>query len=94
MLGFARKTEEPLTEEEMGALIIFTNQAGLAVERAKTYRDLEESKAELQERFEQLEKFAEVAVRRELKMAELEKEIESLKAKLKRLTSGQEGVKG
>ena len=40
-----------------------------------------------------MEKFAEVAVGRELKMAKMEEEMESLKAKLKELTSGQEGRK-
>ncbi|TES86019.1 PAS domain S-box protein, partial [Candidatus Aerophobetes bacterium] len=49
VLSFARKTEEPLTEEEMGVLMTFTNQAGLAVERAKAYRDLEESTKALEE---------------------------------------------
>ncbi len=49
---------------------------------------------ELSKTVEQLEKFAEVAVGRELKMAKMEKEMESLKGKLRELTSGQEGVKG
>jgi len=56
VLSFARKTEEPLTEEEMGILMTFVNHAGLAIERAKIYRDLKESKAELQEKLEQLDK--------------------------------------
>ena len=93
VLGFARKTEEPLADEEMGILVTFANQAGLALERAKIHRDLQESKAELQEKIEQLEKFTEVAVGRELKMAKMEKEMESLNAKLRELTSGQEGIK-
>src|SRR6266487_799173 len=43
----------------------------------KVVRDLEESKAELQEKILDLEKFEEVVVGRELKMIALEKELES-----------------
>ena len=42
-------------------------------------RDLQQSKAELQEKILDLEKFEEVVVGRELKMIALEKEIEQLK---------------
>src|SRR5258708_2785064 len=45
----------------------------------KVVRDLQESKAELQEKILDLEKFEEVVVGRELKMIALEKEIEHLK---------------
>jgi PAS domain S-box-containing protein len=45
----------------------------------KVLRDLEQSKAELQEKILDLEKFEEVVVGRELKMIALEKEIESLR---------------
>jgi PAS domain S-box-containing protein len=48
-------------------------------------RDLEESKAELQEKILDLEKFEEVVVGRELKMIALEKELESLKAEVEKL---------
>ena len=48
----------------------------------KVVRDLEESKAELQEKILDLEKFEEVVVGRELKMIALEKEIENLKREL------------
>ena len=48
-------------------------------------RDLQESKSELQEKIMDLEKFEEVVVGRELKMIALEKEIESLRQKLKKL---------
>jgi PAS domain S-box-containing protein len=44
----------------------------------KVLRDLEESKAELQEKIQDLEKFEEVVVGRELKMIGLEKEVEKL----------------
>src|ERR671928_86953 len=44
----------------------------------KVLRDLEESKAELQEKIQDLEKFEEVVVGRELKMIALEKEVEKL----------------
>ena len=46
----------------------------------RVVRDLEESKAELQEKILDLEKFEEVVVGRELKMIALEKELEKLKA--------------
>ena len=45
----------------------------------KVVRDLEESKAELQEKILDLEKFEEVVVGRELKMIALEKELEKLR---------------
>ncbi len=47
-------------------------------------RDLQESKAELQEKILDLEKFEEVVVGRELKMIALEKEIEGLKREIER----------
>lgn len=47
----------------------------------KVVRDLEQSKAELQEKILDLEKFEEVVVGRELKMIALEKEIEALRRK-------------
>ncbi len=50
----------------------------------KVVRDLQESKAELQEKILDLEKFEEVVVGRELKMIALEKEIENLKRELKK----------
>lgn len=48
----------------------------------KVVSDLQESKAELQEKILDLEKFEEVVVGRELKMIALEKEIENLKHQL------------
>jgi PAS domain S-box-containing protein len=45
----------------------------------KVVRDLQESKAELQEKILDLEKFEEVVVGRELKMIALEKELEKLR---------------
>ncbi len=51
----------------------------------KVVRDLEESKAELQEKILDLEKFEEVVVGRELKMIALEKEIENLKRELEKV---------
>src|SRR2546421_639208 len=54
----------------------------------KVVRDLQESKAELQEKILDLEKFEEVVVGRELKMIALEKEIENLKRQLAEATRG------
>jgi PAS domain S-box-containing protein len=51
----------------------------------KVLRDLERSKAELQEKVLDLEKFEEVVVGRELKMIALEKELESLRAEVAKL---------
>ena len=51
----------------------------------KVVRDLEESKAELQEKILDLEKFEEVVVGRELKMIALEKELEKLRQELEAL---------
>jgi PAS domain S-box-containing protein len=55
----------------------------------KVVRDLQESKAELQEKILDLEKFEEVVVGRELKMIALEKEIENLKRELEKVSRGQ-----
>src|SRR5947209_690364 len=55
----------------------------------KVVRDLQESKAELQEKILDLEKFEEVVVGRELKMIALEKEIEYLKRELEKVSRGQ-----
>ncbi len=55
----------------------------------KVVRDLEESKAELQEKILDLEKFEEVVVGRELKMIALEKEVDKLKRELDQLRSAQ-----
>jgi len=51
----------------------------------KVVSDLEESKAELQDKILDLEKFEEVVVGRELKMIALEKEIEKLQRELNQL---------
>src|SRR5438876_594706 len=51
----------------------------------KILRDLEQSKAELQEKILDLEKFEEVVVGRELKMIALEKEVEKLQRELNQL---------
>jgi PAS domain S-box-containing protein len=48
-------------------------------------RDLEQSKAELTEKIQDLEKFEEVVVGRELKMIALEKELEGLRADVGKL---------
>src|SRR5579864_6075002 len=54
----------------------------------KVVRDLQESKAELQEKIQDLEKFEEVVVGRELKMIALEKEVENLKRELEKVHRG------
>src|SRR5437588_794092 len=51
----------------------------------KVVRDLEESKAELQEKILDLEKFEDVVVGRELKMIALEKEVEKLQREVANL---------
>jgi PAS domain S-box-containing protein len=54
-------------------------------EYLKVVRDLEESKAELQDKILDLEKFEEVVVGRELKMIALEKESEKLRTEVTKL---------
>jgi PAS domain S-box-containing protein len=54
-------------------------------EYEKVLHDLEQSKAELQEKILDLEKFEEVVVGRELKMIALEKEVEKLRTQVDRL---------
>src|SRR5919108_3044513 len=51
----------------------------------RVVRDLQQSKAELQEKILDLEKFEEVVVGRELKMIALEKELESLRQEVEQL---------
>ena len=58
----------------------------------KVVRDLQQSKAELQEKILDLEKFEEVVVGRELKMIALEKELESLRAEAAKVST--EGTAG
>jgi PAS domain S-box-containing protein len=58
----------------------------------KVVRDLEESKAELQEKILDLEKFEEVVVGRELKMIALEKELEKLRKELDALQAEREST--
>jgi transcriptional regulator with PAS, ATPase and Fis domain len=57
-------------------------------EYEKVVRDLQESKAELQEKIQDLEKFEEVVVGRELKMIALEKEVENLRRELEKVHRG------
>jgi len=54
----------------------------------RVVRDLEKSKAELQEKILDLEKFEEVVVGRELKMIALEKELEKLVSENEKLAAG------
>jgi hypothetical protein len=56
----------------------------------KVLRDLEDSKAELQEKILDLEKFEDVVVGRELKMIALEKEVEKLQREVESLKRGLE----
>jgi transcriptional regulator with PAS, ATPase and Fis domain len=56
----------------------------------KVLHDLEDSKAELQEKILDLEKFEDVVVGRELKMIALEKEVEKLQKEVQTLKRGLE----
>jgi PAS domain S-box-containing protein len=58
----------------------------------RVVRDLQESKAELQEKILDLEKFEEVVVGRELKMIALEKELESLRGELEKMRMQRAGA--
>ena len=57
----------------------------------RVVRDLQQSKAELQEKILDLEKFEEVVVGRELKMIALEKELEGLRQELEKLRGDKGG---
>jgi hypothetical protein len=70
-----------LDGEVIGAIGILRDMR----EYEKVVRDLEDSKAELQEKILDLEKFEEVVVGRELKMIALEKEVEKLRQELEPL---------
>jgi hypothetical protein len=58
----------------------------------RVVRDLQESKAELQDKILDLEKFEEVVVGRELKMIALEKELESLRSELEKIRMQRAGA--
>ena len=58
----------------------------------RVVRDLQESKAELQDKILDLEKFEEVVVGRELKMIALEKELESLRSELEKMRMQRAGA--
>src|SRR5881409_1428092 len=58
----------------------------------KVVRDLQQSKAELQEKILDLEKFEEVVVGRELKMIALEKELETLRNEVRKLRAERPGA--
>src|SRR5437868_521718 len=68
----------------IGAIGILRDMRAYAI----VVRDLQQSKAELQEKILDLEKFEEVVVGRELKMIALEKEIENLKLDINKLSRG------
>jgi len=58
----------------------------------RVVRDLQQSKAELQEKILDLEKFEEVVVGRELKMIALEKELETLRQELEKVKAERMGT--
>ena len=58
----------------------------------RVVRDLQQSKAELQEKILDLEKFEEVVVGREIKMIALEKELETLRQQLEKLKAERMGT--
>ena len=58
----------------------------------RVVRDLQQSKAELQEKILDLEKFEEVVVGREIKMIALEKELENLRQELEQLKAERIGT--
>ncbi len=55
-------------------------------------RDLQQSKAELQDKILDLEKFEEVVVGRELKMIALERELENLRQELEKVKAERMGT--
>ena len=66
-----------------GLLVDVTELKRQAEEHRELNAQLKASQARLQEKIDELEKFAEVTVGRELRMIELEKEVEHLRSRLK-----------
>lgn len=70
-------SERPYSKEDLSLLVPLTSQASIAIANAQLYD-------ETKKRRDELEKFYKVTVGRELRMAELKKEIERLKAEKKK----------
>ena len=83
-------TERQATESKIRRLNTELDQQVQAY--AAVVRDLKASQAELQEKINDLEKFEEVVVGRELKMIALEKEIAALQRERDRLKAERERI--
>jgi DNA-binding response OmpR family regulator len=97
-IGAARhwSPEEQLIAGSIADIVALSMEALDRKERVRAYekvvRDLQASKAALQDKILDLEKFEEVVIGRELKMMSMERELETLKAKLNETgRSGQDG---
>ncbi len=75
-----KMSEEPYSKEDISLLSSLSSQASIAIANAQLYDETKEKR-------DVLEKFYKVTVGRELKMAELKKEIERLRAEEKEETS-------
>jgi hypothetical protein len=81
--------EEKFTKSDVEFAAIFGSYAAAAIERARLHNELVKSKnqlerarAELENKVKELEEFHDLVTGRELKMKEMEAELERLKAKL------------
>lgn len=70
-----------------GLLLDITQSKRTEATLQQLVRELETSRADLQERNEELEKFHDITISRELKMMQVEKEVERLQRELEKLTS-------
>lgn len=78
-----KRALQALANRDIERLSKFARQVGLAVERAEMYEDLQKKTKELEKKVEELERFRKATVKREFRMAELKKEIETLKDRVK-----------
>jgi GAF domain-containing protein len=81
--------ERKFTKADVEFASLFGAYAAAAIERARLYAQLVKSRSELEKtrddlerKVKELEEFHELVVGRELKMKQMEREIESLRAKL------------
>jgi GAF domain-containing protein len=80
----SRLFDVPFTRDEVWILTILAKRAGVALESAELYHNLEKAKGELEAKIQDLEWMNEMMVGRELRMIELKREVNELSAELGR----------
>ena len=79
-------SQQLLDDAILDVLGSFANQAAVAIENARLYRELSRAKEELEEKVEKLETFYRITMGREKRIMELKEEVRELKKRL-----GEEG---